>query len=102
MLPHGAYATSDTAGDEETQNSPLVRVDVVNDGVGMEPDTRERIFEPFFTTKEAGGPAGLGLAADYGIVRDHGGGSNARASRGVARRCPFSCRLWTPSPPSRG
>ncbi len=29
------------------------------------------------------------------------GGSNARASRGMARRCPSSCRLWTPSPPSR-
>ena len=36
VLPHGAHATSDTAGDEETQNSPLVRVDVVDDGVGIE------------------------------------------------------------------
>ena len=35
----------------------------------MEPDTRERIFEPFFTTKEAGGPAGLGLAAIYAYER---------------------------------
>ncbi|MFP6647032.1 MAG: response regulator [Candidatus Latescibacterota bacterium] len=102
VLPHGAHATSGTAGDEETQNSPLVRVDVVDDGVGMEPDTRERIFEPFFTTKEAGGPAGLGLAAVYGIVRDHGGWIECESRRGVARRCPSSCRLWTPSPPSRG
>lgn len=70
LLPRGAH---ETAGNEGTVDSPLVRIDVIDDGVGMEQDTRERIFEPFFTTKEAGGPAGLGLAAAYGIVRDHGG-----------------------------
>ena len=56
-----------------SQQPSVVRIDVVDDGIGIEGDTRERIFEPFFTTKETGGPAGLSLAAAYGIVRDHSG-----------------------------
>ena len=55
----------------EEQSENAIVLEVIDNGIGIPEDLRERIFEPFFTTRETG--TGLGLAIVRQIVHSHGG-----------------------------
>ncbi|ACM21714.1 sensor histidine kinase PilS, PAS domain-containing [Geotalea daltonii FRC-32] len=49
----------------------LIKIEVIDNGMGMNPQDVKNVFEPFFTTKANG--TGLGLATVYRIIESHGG-----------------------------
>lgn len=55
---------------------------IMDSGVGMSPETREKIFDPFFTTKELGQGTGMGLAAVYGTISNHKGAVEVKSELG--------------------
>jgi signal transduction histidine kinase len=57
-----------------------VRVEVKDNGVGIEEEKLESIFQPFYTTKANG--MGLGLSISRSIVKNHGGQLIARSNNG--------------------
>ena len=61
---------------------PFLCLEVRDTGHGMAQETLAHIFEPFFTTRKAGEGTGLGLAAVYGILRQHHGGIEVESTPG--------------------
>lgn len=58
-----------------SREGSMVKIEIGDNGPGMEEDTKKRIFEPFFTTKSVGKGTGLGLAVSYFIITENHKGS---------------------------
>ncbi len=60
----------------------FVKISIIDTGVGMNTEVRQRIFEPFFTTKEVGKGSGMGLASAFGIIKNHNGIIDCQSEKG--------------------
>ncbi|MBI3782712.1 MAG: GAF domain-containing protein [Deltaproteobacteria bacterium] len=69
--------------DSRGHQSPMGRVEVLDQGPGIPADQLDHIFVPFFTTKDKG--TGLGLSIVHQIVSEHGGVIQVNSSSGGAQ-----------------
>jgi len=60
----------------------LVKIEIGDNGKGIETDKLSKIFDPFFTTKPVGEGTGLGLSISYSIIVEHGGALSVRSEQG--------------------
>jgi two-component system, NtrC family, nitrogen regulation sensor histidine kinase NtrY len=54
-----------------TREQELAHIDIIDNGIGLPKENREKLLEPYVTTREKG--TGLGLAIVGKILEDHGG-----------------------------
>jgi len=67
-MAEGGYITIVTSREEGQ-----VKISIIDTGVGIGENIKNKIFDPFFTTKEVGEGTGLGLSVTYGIIQEHDG-----------------------------
>lgn len=72
-----------------------VRVQVVDNGVGIPPEKLDDVFRPFVSTKGARG-TGLGLAVSRKILREHGGDILVQSQPGQGSKFIFRLPVRSP------
>ncbi len=53
--------------------SAAVRIEIIDDGCGIDEKKGDKIFDPFYTTKDVGQGTGLGLSVSRNIIELHNG-----------------------------
>ena len=69
--------------------APTSSIDVIDNGIGLPKENRNRLLEPYVTTREKG--TGLGLAIVGRILEEHGGGIELRDA---AEKFPGERGAW--------
>jgi len=92
ILRNGAQAMQDQGADSSgvscfilrlVKEKNMLRIEIEDNGPGMDKTIQSRIFEPFFTTKPVGVGTGLGLSVSYFIItQNHGGSMDVISSPG--------------------
>lgn len=68
VLENGEIIIKTSNPDDNT-----IKIDIKDNGIGIDPEDIPHIFEPFYSTKEKASGIGLGLAIVHGIIQSHNG-----------------------------
>jgi len=92
---------TETAGDNLV---PRLRLEIIDQGPGIEEKDLEHIFEPFYSTKQMGmSGSGLGLAVVWNAVQNHSGQVMVISSgQGTCFRLTFPSLEMTEEKPEEG
>lgn len=67
---------------EDSIKDQYIKIEIVDRGVGIQPEHLQKLFDPFFSTKEVGKGTGLGLTVCYSITKNHGGWIHVKSQAG--------------------
>ncbi|MHC5916208.1 MAG: sensor histidine kinase [Nostoc sp.] len=56
-------------------NAQQIVIRIIDNGLGISEQVKQKLFDPFFTTKDVGKGTGLGLSISYQIITERHGGS---------------------------
>lgn len=73
-----------TEKNQADDNQPVVIMELIDTGCGIESDNLEKIFNPFYTTKSNG--VGLGLSISTRLVEENGGKMSVESEPGEGTR----------------
>jgi len=81
-----------TEPDDASSGGEWIRIDIVDNGIGMDAETLANAMEPFFTTKPRGRGTGLGLALAREFAERSGGMLEIESAPGVGTRASLLLR----------
>jgi len=99
VLKNAVQACSNAAGRNVTvavqalRPQELVRLSVIDNGPGMDPQVRARAFDPFYCGRDAGRRRGLGLSKAYRAVVASGGQLTLESTPGRGTTVRMTFRL---------
>lgn len=68
-----AHVKYPTISIRSSKKANRARVDIIDNGPGIPPESRKKVFEPYYTTKPSGKGTGLGLSLTKKLAKDLGG-----------------------------
>jgi two-component system NtrC family sensor kinase len=66
----------------ENPDKETVKIEIIDNGSGIDSEVLPHIFEPFFSTKQNVRGTGLGLAIVHGIIKSHNGRIDVKSETG--------------------